>query len=71
LSLERSNTQEVSQWNAAVKQSAWDPDIPRSPEGIGDRRPATRIGIDQIVMVGDRGMISSVQIDAMRNLDAS
>jgi hypothetical protein len=27
------------------------------------------IGIDQIVMVGDRGMISSVQIDAMRKLD--
>jgi hypothetical protein len=29
----------------------------------------TVFGIDQLVMVGDRGMISSVQIDAMRKLD--
>ena len=29
----------------------------------------TVFGIDQLVMVGDRGMISSVQIDAMRELD--
>jgi Transposase DDE domain len=29
----------------------------------------TAFGIDQLVMVGDRGMISSMQIDAMRHLD--
>ena len=29
----------------------------------------TVFGIDQLVMVGDRGMISNVQIDAMRELD--
>ena len=29
----------------------------------------TAFGIDKLVMVGDRGMISSVQIDAMRALD--
>src|SRR6516162_2820319 len=29
----------------------------------------TVFGLDQLVMVGDRGMISSVQIDAMRKLD--
>jgi hypothetical protein len=29
----------------------------------------TTFGIDKIVMVGDRGMISQVQIDAMRELD--
>src|SRR5262245_4961277 len=29
----------------------------------------TTFGIDKLVMVGDRGMISQVQIDAMRDLD--
>jgi len=30
----------------------------------------TSFGIDQLVMVGDRGMISSIQIEAMRKLDS-
>ena len=33
------------------------------------RRCALPFGIDRLIMAGDRGMISSVPIDAMRGLD--